>query len=255
MAKKLVGYDPQLADMRAQIAFFRSDFNECVQQALLLYPCLDEWYSGNKKTDTERMLEYALWNADADIKQEAIEILRSMYQYFPEQQLAARGFEHFRYIPQLIEHAEGEPEQFSFRLYTPPESPKELSAVIDEYLTLHKKRLAGMTGDPMENPSVIGSLLVSVKSQCRPEDYLMLYQDHCTAPELLNQHFSAAQIFLYLKQEDQAREALLNYARYGFIPVECTDVKPVSIFYDYSFVPLFNRELFDAIYMLPVSER
>ena len=36
IAKKLVGYDPQLADMRAQIAFFRSDFNACVQQALLL---------------------------------------------------------------------------------------------------------------------------------------------------------------------------------------------------------------------------
>lgn len=64
LAAKINGYDPQLADMKAQLAFFRSDFNECVQQGLMVYPFLNEWYSENKRKQTERMLEYALQMAD-----------------------------------------------------------------------------------------------------------------------------------------------------------------------------------------------
>ena len=55
LAAKLNGYDPQLADMRAQLAFFRSDFNECVQQGIMVYPFLNEWYSENKRKQTERL--------------------------------------------------------------------------------------------------------------------------------------------------------------------------------------------------------
>ena len=54
--------------------------------------------------------------------------------------------------------------------------------------------------------------------------------------------------------QEKASEALLNYARYGFIPVEWTDIKPMEIFYDYSFAPLFNKELLNNIYNLPVPQ-
>ena len=254
LAAKLNGYDPQLADMRAQLAFFRSDFNECVQQGLMVYPFLNEWYSGNKRKQTELMLEYALQMADESIRQEAIEILTEMHGHFTDEQLSTREFEHFKYIPILIEHAEGSLESFAFRLYTPPESPKELSVLADEYLTLHKKRFAKLQGNPMDNLEVVSGFMVSVFSQCRPEDYLALYEKHYTSPKLNNCHFSAAQIYIFLKQEGKAREALVNYAKYGFIPIEWTDIKPMEIFYDYSFVPLFNKELFRIIYNLPVPQ-
>lgn len=255
-AKKLKGYEPQLADMRAQTAFFRCDFNECVQQAILFYPFLDEWYSGNKRWETEKMLEYALQKADEEIRREAIEILMSMYHYFSDEQLERRGFEHFKHIPRLIEHAAGNLESVSnpYHIYSPPESPKELSEITDEYLTFHKKRLSKLQGDPLENPGVISHILLMIKDQGHPEDYIELYSKHFSAPQLLNDHFDAAKIYIYLKQEDKARESLINFARYGFIPIEWTDVKPMSIFVDYSFVPLFNKELFDIIYHLPVPQ-
>ena len=96
--------------------------------------------------------------------------------------------------------------------------------------------------------------MVSVFSRCRPEDYLALYEKHYTSPKFNNRHFSAAQIYIFLKQEEKAREALVNYARYCFIPIEWTDIKPMEIFYDYSFVPLFNKELLETIYNLPVPQ-
>ena len=243
--------------MRAQAAFFRSDFNECVRQGLLVYPFLDAWYSGNKRRETEMMLEFAIHRADAEIRQEAIGILAEMHHHFTAEQLGSRGFEHFRYIPQLIEHATGDLESFAnpHHIYTPPESPKELCEVTAHYLKLHEKRFAALPGDPLENPAVIAGLLVTVADQCRPADYLELYHKHFAAPELTNSHFTAAKIYLSFRQEDQARDALLNYARCGFIPIEWTDVKPMAIFVDYSFVPLFTKEFLDTIYHLPVPKQ
>ena len=256
LSAKLTGCDPQLADMRAQTAFFRSDFNECVRQGLLVYPFLDEWYSGNKRQQTRMMLEYAINKADEEVRQEAVGILNDMYHHFSEEQLAARGFEHFVYIPQLIVHATGVLESFAkpHHIYRPPESPEELSAIAEDYLRLHEKRLAALKCDPMDDPSVIRSIMPLIEYRGRPEDYLKLYNEHCTSPELNNCHFAAAKICLYFGQEDKAREALLNYARYGFIPVEFTDVKPMEIFVDYSFAPLLTKELLDAIYDPPVPE-
>ncbi|HAG14505.1 MAG TPA: hypothetical protein DCG49_11695 [Ruminococcus sp.] len=252
IAKKLVGYDPQLADMRAQIAFFRSDFNACVQQALLLYPFLNAWYSENKTKETQRMLAFALRKADAPVRQEAFDILMQMHQHFSQQELDKRGFEHFKSIPLLLEHASGDLVRFAVRNYTPPDDPKPLSAVTESYLECHKNRLAKLSGDPLENPAVLSSLLVSVKAECRPEDYLAIYQKYCTSPQLRNAHFPAAAICLYLQQYDRAKEALLNFAKYGFTPIEWTDVKPMAIFFDYCVVPLFDNAFLERIDRLPV---
>ncbi len=88
-----------------------------------------------------------------------------------------------------------------------------------------------------------------------PEEFLSLYEKHCTSPLLMYQHLDAVKIYICLKQPEKAQNALLNYAKYGWIPIEWTDVKPVSMFVDYSFVPLFTKELFDAIYQTPVPRR
>lgn len=254
LSEKLKGYDPQLADMKAQTAFFRCDFNECVKNIMEFYPFLIEWYSGNKKWDTEKMLEYALQKADKDIKQEAIEILMEMYNSFSSEQLDIRGFEHFKYIPTLIEHANGVLEDFAnpYHIYSPPETPQKLNAIIDDYLLKNKKRFANLKGDPMDDPAIVNNVLLLIENNGYPEDFLKIYSEHFTSPFLIYTHLEATKIYLYLKQEDKARDTLVNYAKYSWIPVESTDIKPLSMFVDYSFVPLFNKELFDIIYHLPV---
>ncbi len=254
LANTLSGNEPQLADMRAQTAFFRSDFNTCVQQTLLFYPYLDEWYSGNKRSESQKMLAFALQRADADIRQEAIGILKKMYHHFSDEQLDRREMAHFKAIPQLIEHATGPLGQCSNpdANYTPPETPQELSAVLDGFLETNKKRLAKLQGDPLDDAQIVSKLLVTVIDQCRPEDYLYLYEKLLCSPALQYAHFRAAKIHLYLNQPEKAREALLNYARYGFWPVEWSDVRPMAIV-DWPFIPLLDKELLDCIYRIPFT--
>ena len=165
LSSKLIGYEPQLADMRAQAAFFRSDFNECVNQIMIFYPFLVEWYSGNKRDDTKKMLEYALNKADKDVREEAISILTEMHKYFSKEQLEHRDYLHFKYIRTLIEHSTGNLEEFSnpHYIYTPPEKPKHLNEIIDTYIELHKKRIEKLQCDPMDDPATVREILFQIK--------------------------------------------------------------------------------------------
>lgn len=254
LAKTLTGYEPQLADMRAQTAFFRSDFQTCIQQTLLFYPYLDEWYSGNKRSETQKMLVFALQKTDADIRQDAIGILMKMHHHFSDEQLEQREMAHFKAIPQLIAQASDSLGQCSNRdaNYTPPDTPKELSDVLDDFLECNKKRLAKLQGDPLDDAQIVSKLLVTVIDQCRPEDYLYLYEKHLCSPVLQYAHFRAAKIYLYLNQPEKASEALINYARYGFWPVEWSDVRPMAIV-DCPFLPLLTKDLLDRIYRIPFT--
>ncbi len=151
LSKKLTDHAPQIADMQAQTAFFHGDFNKCVEQIMLFYPFLIEWYSGNKKWETEKMLEFALQKADISVKQETIERLTEMYRFFTPEQLQSRGFEHFQYIPTLIEHANGQLETFAnpYHIYSPPQNPERADEIFSDYLSRNQKRLAKLSCVPL----------------------------------------------------------------------------------------------------------
>ena len=76
----LDGFDKlphQKSAIKAQLSFFKWDFDTTVELILSYFEFLDEWYSANVVDDTVLMLEYALLNCDENIKNKAIQKLRA----------------------------------------------------------------------------------------------------------------------------------------------------------------------------------
>lgn len=241
----------QVLDIKAQLAFFKWDFDEAVKYILEYYPFLGEWYSGNKTDDTQRMLVFSLMNASPEVKSEAMEILQEMYGFFNEEQLQKRNLRYFKLIPQIIDAANGNYESYQ-RIFVPSEKHLSYEDILQEYSAYHKIKLDSLKSSLEDDARTAGDVLSLIRDNGEPSDFVRLYEKHCKTSKLYYRyHIEAIKIYLYLGELDKARAAAVNYVKYGFIPIEWTDIMPLSVFDNYSFIPVFTKGLFNIIYNTP----
>lgn len=242
----------QTADIMAQLTFFQWNFDKAVEYILEYYAWLGEWYSGNKKGYTEKMLAFSLLKATPKVREEAIEVLQHMYDSFTEEQL--KDFKHYRQfaaIPRIIDIANGNAENY-YHTYKPCESPKEFSEVLNDYAKYHDSQLKALRCSPEEDAFTVRDLLILIEDRGKTDDFIRLYEKHCQSSKLSeSNHMVAIKIYMYLKEYERAKNAVVNCIKYTWYPIEYTDVMPLSIFYDYSFMELFTKELFEEIFHIP----
>ena len=71
LLEKLDKLPNQILSIKAQLAFFKWDFDRSVELILGYYDHLDEWYSANAQNDTILMLTFSLLKCSGDVKENA----------------------------------------------------------------------------------------------------------------------------------------------------------------------------------------
>lgn len=241
----------QIADIKAQLAFFSWEFDKAIEYILEYYPYLGEWYSGNKNRDTQKMLAFSLLHASEKMKKQAIAELQEIHDCFSKEQLDKRGYYQFTCISQILDIASGNYQTYK-KPYSPPEKIKSYEEILQGYAQYHEKELKALHCLPEDDIRIASDLLLLIMDYGKTTDFIRLYEKHCKSSKLYyRNHLRAIHIYLYLQNFERAKEAASDYVKYGWIPIEWTDVMPVSLFDDYCFVPVFTKDLFSEIYSIP----
>ena len=247
LLEKLDKLPNQILSIKAQLAFFKWDFDRSVELILGYYDHLDEWYSANAQNDTILMLTFSLLKCSGDVKENAIKKLAEIYDSHSEKE------KYIKESPRIIEVANGtSADEFAYNKYSAPANPKTLDEIIEIYKDVHKKECAKIKGRILGNQQAVIGILGLVSYMGTPEDYITLYEKVSKSNKLLmDMAMVAARIYRFLGKYNEARQAIINHVRYQWHFVEWTEVMPVSALVGFDCFDLYTEELFAEIYNTP----
>ena len=258
----LDGFDKlphQKSAIKAQLSFFKWDFDTTVELILSYFEFLDEWYSANVVDDTVLMLEYALLNCDENIKNKAIQKLSDIYREKcrENENKNEKLARHIQRIPRIIEIATSEKEygllgSFTHRNYQIPDDPKSLDEIVAIYKEHNESACKKIKGDLLNSEKGIINILNLVKDKGDPQDFVTLYKKVERSTKMsMYISMDAIRIFRYLNRYHEAKQAIIDLVKYRWHAVEWTDVMPVSALVGIDCFDLYDEELFTAIYNIP----
>lgn len=248
------GVPHQVAAIQAQLAFFSGDFDKAISLIMDYFPYLCEWYSGNMMQDTVHMLAFSLMHTHSETADTAISCLQRMYDALTEEQRNLRQYRQFTHIPEILQAAEEDLSGLVHqrKCYAPRETPKTTEEIIASYAKYHEKQIQRLKCPITEDTAMAGDLLLLIYDMGTPEEFCRLYEKHCKSSKLYYlSHIRAIRVYQYLGDLPRAEEAALDYVRYGWMPIEHTDVMPLSLLDGYDIFSVLTKESLMQMYSIP----
>ena len=225
-------FPAQVDAVLAQAAVFSADWPAAVDLGRKSVLAREQWYSGNFLDENLAALTFGAIRTGAcdDAAQWAREWLASELDDLREH---IRGVLTKQVEIQSLAMA-GAPT--GLREWKAAENPKPL-AVFEAMLAANRKRVSA---DSVEG---INYMLHFVATDGDPADFLKLYHRVAEMPQLSDDHhITAARIYKHLGDVAAAKAALLNWRRFGWLPVEATDILPMRLFTFFDLYPILSDQ-------------
>lgn len=236
--ERVSGVDHQKEAILAQLALFSNDYSGAAEYCMSFIPHLDEWYTINMINCSFAMLTFCAFQTD---RQNVLNFLENLKRIFIKRE--SNQFTNIM-IGSIDKSVEALMKDTFEKKYIPPENPMSL---IEAIAYLKEKCHKDLTG---ETPDDAAYILSRMDRKMDALEYIKYYERFADSVKLTEYtRFDAIKIYSYLDKPDKIREAVCDFYKYSWIPVEKTMVMPISIFtYDINIWSAFSKELFDYIY-------
>jgi len=224
----------QVDAVLAQAAVFSADWSTAVELGRNSVVAYEQWYSGNFLQENLAALTFIA------IRTGACDPAAQWVQEWLAGELGRDDLrEHMRGV--LTRQVEiqslamaGAPT--GLREWKAAENPQPLAA-FEAKLAANRKRVAP---DSVEG---ISYMLHFVGTDGDPADFLKLYHRVAEMPQLSDDHhITAARIYKHLGDVAAAKAAISNWRRFGWLPVEATDILPMRLFTFFDLYPILSDQ-------------
>ena len=230
------------AAVLAQKALFSWDFNSAIDLCFEFVPYLSEWHSYNMRSEGIAMLTFAGTHCRTDEVIAFFEKLRNDYADADKDDREKVML--LSMINQSLDILHGNMQTHGSP-FTAPECPISIEDIRKNHLVGHYEKYADR-----DDAEAINHIMMVANKKCSAEDYIKLYEMHPQSPDIRDrQRLTAIHAYAYLGDNEKAQQAVIDYWKFGWLPIERTDIMPLDLFpHNCDIWHLFTKDVFSEIY-------
>lgn len=240
----LKGFEPQKATVRAEIGYFRSEYEEALTHEEQALPFDEQWYASNVLT--EHLFAYSRAALLSGNVLRASQFLQQFLAQKEKLNLPDHSLNFYRYqVAQHLQRLAG-----VRRLPSDPQPMPLLAtgAPKEEFVTQLREYRPKLAFDSAAGADYLLHFMFATAATPEVLRYYRTYADELRTE---NHHLSAARLYVQLGDVKSAGKAILTYAAIAWFPVEHTQVTPMRLWEFEELCPILTPAFKEEILALP----